>query len=82
MATIKKPQVAPVTNNTGAHVENCHVEIVNKTAANKYTRAAVEALAKAVEANARAISDIAAALKGGNITTGPAMLFDNLRGSD
>ncbi len=36
-----------------------------KTEANEHTRAAVEALARAAEANANAIAEIAKALKGG-----------------
>lgn len=44
------------------------VSIVNTSAANEHTRAAVEALAKAAEANARAISDIALALQGSPAT--------------
>jgi hypothetical protein len=40
------------------------VSIVNNSAANEHTRAAVEALAAAVKANAEAIAEIARALKG------------------
>ena len=43
-------------------VRDC--SIINTSAANKHTRAAVEALAAAAKANAEAITAIAAGLKG------------------
>jgi len=57
MAT-KKP--AAPSNSTV--IQNC--SIVNTSAANEHTRAAVEALARAAEANANAINSIAQGLKG------------------
>jgi hypothetical protein len=64
MATKKSTPAASAPQYT---VSNC--SIVNTTApANKHTRAAVEALAAAAQANAMAISAIANALKGGDAT--------------
>jgi hypothetical protein len=63
MATKKKPVQAPVSGNT---IQNCH--IVNTSAANEHTRAAVEALAAAAKSNAEAITAIANALKGSPAT--------------
>lgn len=66
--TAAKPTNAakPVT-----HIEN--VTITNTSAANEHTRSAIEALARAAEANARALSDIANALKGAPATMGHAI---------
>lgn len=60
----KKPTApaAPTAPTNSTVVQNC--SIVNTSAANEHTRAAVEALARAAEANAKAISDIAQGLKG------------------
>lgn len=44
------------------NIENC--TFTNTSASNKHTRAAIEALANAVKANAEAIGKIADALKG------------------
>lgn len=63
MTIKKKPQAAPVA---GATIQNCH--IVNTSAANEHTRAAVEALAAAAKANAEAITAIANGLKGSPAT--------------
>jgi hypothetical protein len=52
-----KPE-APIV---GAHIEN--VSIVNSSAANEHTRAAVEALAQAIGGNADALSAMALAIK-------------------
>jgi hypothetical protein len=62
MATKRKqpeqqPQAAPSYT-----VRDC--SIINTSAANEHTRAAVEALAAAAKANAEAITAIAAGLKG------------------
>jgi methanogenic corrinoid protein MtbC1 len=55
-------------------ISNC--QVTNTTAAaNEHTRAAVESLAKAAEANANAIAEIAKALRGGNATIGNAFQF-------
>jgi len=56
----KKTPVQPATGNT---ISNCNFE--SHSAANEHTRASVEALAAAAEANAEAISQIAKALQGG-----------------
>jgi hypothetical protein len=57
------PAPTPVTT-----IENC--SIVNTSAANEHTRAAVEALAAAAKANAEAITSIANGLKGSPATMG------------
>lgn len=56
-------QASPSNYNT---IQNC--SIVNTSAANEHTRAAVEALASAAKANAEAISAIAVSLKGSPAT--------------
>ena len=66
----KKP--LPPTNLT-----NC--TFTNDTSANKHTRAAVEALADAVRANAEAIAQIAKALQGGSINA-PMLQLNNPTG--
>ncbi len=63
MATEKKPQAAPAPSTT---IQNC--SILNTSAANEHTRAAVEALAAAAKANAEAITAIANGLKGSPAT--------------
>jgi hypothetical protein len=63
MTAKKKPQPAPAPT---THIQNC--SIVNTSAANEHTRAAVEALAAAAKANAEAISAIANSLKGSPAT--------------
>lgn len=62
---------APSTQDTASSgltytITNCSV--VNSSAANEHTRAAVEALAAAAKANADAIAEIARALKGSPAT--------------
>lgn len=62
MPTLRKPTTETV-------IQNC--TFTNSVpAVNKHTRAAVEALAKAAEANAEAIKAIADALRGGNAHVG------------
>ena len=57
-------------------IQDCH--IVNTNApTNECTRDAVIALAKALEANANAISETARALKGGNVSMGSAIHVGN-----
>jgi hypothetical protein len=63
MATKKQPQAAPAPSTT---IQHC--SIVNTSAANEHTRAAVEALAAAAKANAEAIMAIANGLKGSPAT--------------
>jgi hypothetical protein len=63
MATKKPTPPAPAPSTT---IQNC--SIVNTSAANEHTRAAVEALAAAAKANAEAISAIANGLKGSPAT--------------
>ena len=65
MTTKKKPQPVPAPLPT-THIQDC--SIVNTSAANKHTRAAVEALSAAAKANAEAISAIANSLKGSPAT--------------
>lgn len=48
----------------GTVIQDVHID--NHTAANEHTRAAVEALASAATANARAIEAIARAMQGGS----------------
>lgn len=79
MPAKKTAPPAPTVHNTGAHIEN--VNITNSSAANEHTRAAVEALAKAAEANARAISDIASGLKGSPASIGNGIYLSDLKGS-
>ena len=55
-------------------ISNC--TITTNNAANEHTRAAVEALAKAAEANANAIREIAEALKN-NSAPSYGMYFEN-----
>ena len=64
----KKPETKKTaTEKPTYHIENC--SITNTVPpANEHTRAAVEALAKALEANAVALGDTAKALRGGNAT--------------
>lgn len=65
MAAKKKaPQAAALAPSTT--IQNC--SIVNTSAANEHTRAAVEALAAAAKANAEAITAIANGLKGSPAT--------------
>lgn len=65
MAAKKKaPQAAAPAPSTT--IQNC--SIVNTSAANEHTRAAIEALAAAAKANAEAITAIANGLKGSPAT--------------
>lgn len=57
------PVSAPMTT-----ISNC--SIINTSAANEHTRAAIEALAAAAKANAEAITAIANGLKGSPATMG------------
>lgn len=61
-----KAPVAQAGPSNCTTIQNC--SIVNTSAANEHTRAAVEALAGAAKANAEAISAIAAGLKGSPAT--------------
>ena len=63
MSTKKVTKAAPSHRTT---IQNCN--IVNTSAANEHTRAAVEALAGAAKANAEAIEAIANGLKGSPAT--------------
>jgi hypothetical protein len=65
MMTAKKTKAAPAPA-PSTTIQNC--SIVNTSAANEHTRAAVEALAAAAKANAEAISAIANGLKGSPAT--------------
>lgn len=65
----RKPKHAPPT--TATNPPSCMItgcSIVNSSAANEHTRAAVEALAAAAKANAEAIAAIAKALEGSPAT--------------
>lgn len=64
----------------GAVVENC--SIVNTSAANEHTRAAVEALANAATANANAIAEIARALKGAPATMNAGISLSNINSKE
>ncbi|AQW29105.1 hypothetical protein JK151_08980 [Ralstonia syzygii subsp. celebesensis] len=70
MTSKTAPKQPQIVNKTGARIANC--SIVNTSAANEHTRAAVEALAHAAARNADAIADaiaeIARALKGAPAT--------------
>ncbi len=69
MVAKKKPTAAPASAPAPqpmTTIQNC--SIVNTSAANEHTRAAVEALAAAAKANAEAISAIANGLKGSPAT--------------
>jgi hypothetical protein len=61
MATKRKQ---PEQQQAAPHYTVSNCSIVNTSAANEHTRAAVEALAAAAKANAEAISAIAAGMKG------------------
>ncbi len=77
--TAKKPAAKAADSNPtriGAHVEN--VSIVNTSAANEHTRAAVEALAAASTAHAQALSDIAKALQGSPASIGAGISLSNV----
>lgn len=56
------PKKAPKSQPPTTSISDCTV--TNTSAANKHTRAAVEALANALKANADAIAETARALKG------------------
>ena len=47
-------------------VSNCHIKI--RSNVNKHTREAIVALAKALQANATAISEVSRALQGGPVS--------------
>jgi hypothetical protein len=69
MTKIKATQKKEPTYN----IENCNITNTNAptneyTRANEYTRDAVVALAKVLEANANALAETARALKGGNVS--------------
>lgn len=66
-------------NKTGAHIANCSVTVNNSTAANEHTASAIAALANAAKANADALAEMARALKGGNISSGPGISLSNVR---
>jgi hypothetical protein len=68
----KEPAAAPAPSYT---VKDC--SFVNTSAANKHTRAAVEALAAAAKANAEAISRIADALQGSQMTVESGIRIGN-----
>lgn len=70
MSTTRKTQKKEQAQNI---VQNC--KFINTSAANEHTRAAVEALANAVRANAEAIGKIADALQGSPATTGDMLKF-------
>jgi hypothetical protein len=73
--TTRKPAAAPI----GAVIEN--VSIVNSSAANEHTRAAVEALAGAAKANADAIAEIARGLMGSPATMQYGIHLSNVNGA-
>jgi hypothetical protein len=72
MAT--KPK--PTEDKRQAIIQNC--SIVNTSAANEHTRAAVEALAHAAKANADAIAAIADGLKGSPATMDHGIYLSNV----
>lgn len=73
----KKPaEPTQVFNAPRTHIEN--VSIMNTSASNEHTRAAVEALASAAKANAEAIAEIARALKGAPATMEHGIHLSNL----
>jgi hypothetical protein len=65
---MKKQTIAPpgtIDKPFNYHIESCSVSNI-VPATNEHTRAAVVAMAKAVEANANALAKMAEALRGGN----------------
>lgn len=62
----------PIRNIT---VDNCTITATNAPT-NEHTRAAVEALAKAAEANANAILEISRALRGADVRMDSAIRID------
>ena len=68
--TAKKKATTSAPSTT---IQNC--SIVNTSAANEHTRAAVEALAAAAKANAEAISAIANGLKGSPASLGYGIMI-------
>lgn len=69
-------------NKTGASITNCSVVVNNSTAANEHTASAITALANAAKANADALAEMARALKGGNVSSGPGISLTNVRADD
>lgn len=65
------------TNKPAGHTTVQHCTVKNISAANKHTRAAVEALALAAKANAECIAEIARALKGSPATMGSAIHIES-----
>lgn len=66
----KKPQAAPQEGKQERPTTTIsHCNFTNENSANEHTRAAVVELAKALQANASAISDVAHALRGGGGNT-------------
>ena len=75
-STARKKVMAIKVQKPTYHIENCNVK--NTTApTNGHTRDSVVALAKALEANANAIAEVARALKGGNAILENAFKFGN-----
>ena len=78
MAGKKTP---PTASNVGAHIENCTIDNRVDNSTNEHTRAAVKALAEAATENARAIAEIARALRGAPVTQGTGINISNVKGS-
>jgi len=80
MAT-KKPNPTGTTSNVGAHIENVHIDSRVDNSTNEHTRAAVVSLAEAAAENAKAITEIARALRGAPVTQGTGIHVSNVKGS-